>query len=325
MATLIRAINLLTGGEPTEMIDLFILNFVYTILLPSAIFSLAYLIYTSSRNCKPKPKIEPPPIALFNSSDYKEDPKLHLLLCASGSVATIKIPNILHALAPYSERLSIRLIFTNSASQFLQGQSEEQPHLQTLLSIPGVDGLYTDADEWLHPWSRQGPAGSVPILHIELRKWADLMVVAPLSANTMAKIVAGMSDGLLTSVVRAWDTDGLVDYGVREAWRNRHGMGESTQLALRNIGELDVEDEEDELGVRRKKILVAPAMNTAMFRQPVTNRHLEVLCNEWGGRDGWIEVLLPDAKKLACGDVGEGAMREWSGIVEEIKGRMGFD
>ncbi|XP_074615709.1 phosphopantothenoylcysteine decarboxylase-like isoform X2 [Acropora palmata] len=44
-----------------------------------------------------------------------------------------------------------------------------------------------------------------PILHIELRRWADLMVIAPLDANTMAKISCGLCDNLLTCTIRAWD------------------------------------------------------------------------------------------------------------------------
>nr|XP_048724171.1 phosphopantothenoylcysteine decarboxylase isoform X3 [Caretta caretta] len=44
-----------------------------------------------------------------------------------------------------------------------------------------------------------------PILHIDLRRWADLMLVAPLDANTLAKIANGICDNLLTCVIRAWD------------------------------------------------------------------------------------------------------------------------
>jgi len=36
-----------------------------------------------------------------------------------------------------------------------------------------------------------------PILHIELRRWADMMVIAPLDANTLAKIANGICDNLL--------------------------------------------------------------------------------------------------------------------------------
>lgn len=174
----------------------------------------------------------PPSNALAELVASRDDGKTHLLLAASGSVATIKIPNIITALtqAHPPSTLSIRLILTSSASNFLAGQSAEQPSLQSLLSIPGLDGIYHDGDEWgrgpaVGPeegvWRRGGP-----ILHIELRRWADLMAVVPLSANTLAKVVGGICDNLLTSVVRAWDADGRVDG-------------------------------------RRKRILVAPAMNVS--------------------------------------------------------------
>jgi len=43
------------------------------------------------------------------------------------------------------------------------------------------------------------------VLHIDLRKWADICLVAPLSANTLAKLANGLADNLLTSTLRAWD------------------------------------------------------------------------------------------------------------------------
>ena len=38
-------------------------------------------------------------------------------------------------------------------------------------------------------------------------RWADVLLIAPLSANTLAKLASGICDNLATSVVRAWDTD----------------------------------------------------------------------------------------------------------------------
>ena len=43
------------------------------------------------------------------------------------------------------------------------------------------------------------------VLHIEFRKWADLFLVAPLDANTLAKFALGISDNFLSCVFRAWD------------------------------------------------------------------------------------------------------------------------
>ncbi|KAF5241021.1 hypothetical protein FAUST_4053 [Fusarium austroamericanum] len=209
----------------------------------------------------------------------RSDGKRHILLAASGSVATIKLVQIINGLKQ-QENISIRLILTQSASEFLAGQSLEQPTVDQVSRLPHVDAIYTDAHEWAQPWKR-----NAPILHIELRRWADVLVIAPLSANTMAKIVNGLCDNLLTSVVRAWDTTGSVD------------------------------------GVK-KKILVAPAMNTAMFSHPITATHIKVLEKDWGGKNGWFEVLQPISKSLACGDVGNGAMVSWERIVEEIENKI---
>ncbi|KAL7402529.1 hypothetical protein ABVT39_016309 [Epinephelus coioides] len=60
--------------------------------------------------------------------------------------------------------------------------------------------VYSDSDEW-ELWTQR----SDPVLHIELRRWADLFVIAPLDANTLGKIASGICDNLLTCVVRAWD------------------------------------------------------------------------------------------------------------------------
>ncbi|KAM7223388.1 Flavoprotein [Rhypophila decipiens] len=221
-----------------------------------------------------------------------DDTTKHLLLTCSGSVATIKLPNIIEALSKHAGKLSIRIILTTSARKFLAGQSAEQPTISEILHMPNVEAVYEDADEWgPHPWKR-----GASILHIELRRWADLLVVAPLSANTLAKIVNGMSDSLLTSVVRAWDTDGGIDG-------------------------------------RRKVIVVAPAMNSAMWRHPVTGKQIKVLTDDWGVRDGeggensaagegWFQVLLPISKTLACGDTGDGAMASVEAIAKVIEDRL---
>lgn len=184
----------------------------------------------------------PAPSALASLTASRLDGKKHLLLAASGSVATIKIPLIVTTLLAHHppSTLSIRILLTASATNFLAGQSAEQPLLSSLRSIPGVDGIYTDEDEWGRGdtvgaeegvWRRGGT-----ILHIELRRWADVLVITPLSANTLAKIVSGLCDNLLTSVVRAWDVDGRVDG-------------------------------------QKKRILVAPAMNVSSVQSRDPSRH----------------------------------------------------
>lgn len=137
-----------------------------------------------------------------------------------------------------------------------------------------------------------------------------MLVIAPLSADSLAKIVNGSSDGLLMNVVRAWDTTGLIN-------------------------------EVDGKG-RKKRVLVAPAMNTTMWRHPITGRQIRVLEEEWGstGEDehggddeegqvglgnGWITVLGPMEKELACGDVDDGAMMDCRDIVARVERYLGLN
>ncbi|KZL68523.1 phosphopantothenoylcysteine decarboxylase [Colletotrichum incanum] len=207
----------------------------------------------------------------------RSDGKIHLLLAGSGSVAVIKLSNIIQALG-HHKNLSIRVILTACATEFLNGSTAEQPSLAAIRALPNVEALHLDADEWVQPWRR-----GVSILHIELRRWADLMLVAPLSANTLAKVVNGFSDNLLTSVIRAWDPDGLIDG-------------------------------------KKKKILVATAMNSAMHAHPITAKQVKVLEEEWS----WFEVLKPMEKTLACGDTGSGAMMSWEEIVKITEERLGL-
>ena len=106
---------------------------------------------------------------------------MKILLALSGSVACIKATEIYKKLSLHHE---IKVISTTSGLKFLsKGEIEEM-------------NVLSEHDEWQAKDS---------ILHIELRKWADLMVIAPLSANTLAKISHGICDNLLTCVVRAWD------------------------------------------------------------------------------------------------------------------------
>lgn len=230
----------------------------------------------------------------LRASDFYNDGKPHVLVACTGSVATIKLPLIIKALAAHD--ILLRIVLTDSAAQFLQGQSAEQPILSSLLSIPRVEAIYTDRDEWTVPWTR-----GADILHIELRRWADIMLVAPLSANSLAKMAAGMADGLVLSAIRAWDTTGIVDpprLGIPTSLRTERGV---------------------------KPILVAPAMNTAMWAHPVTRKHIAVLEDEWGIKaGGWIEVLRPMEKELACGDTGTGAMKDWRELVSFMEACLGI-
>ena len=201
-------------------------------------------------------------------SAVMNDGKKHLLLAASGSVATIKLPMIISSFKNHPN-LSIRVIITKAATHFLAGQSPEQPTITSLASLPNVDAVHLNEDEWIYPWTRQST-----ILHIELRRWAHLLAIVPMSANLLAKVTGGLCDDLLTNVVRAWDVE--------------------------------------------RKIIAAPAMNQMMWQHPITARQIRILAEEWE----WFEILSPQVKELACGDVGLGAMCDWHEVVAVIEERL---
>ncbi len=63
--------------------------------------------------------------------------------------------------------------------------------------------VWTDEDEW--PGALYQKDQEIP--HIALREWADILLIAPLSANTLGKMANGLCDNLLTSLIRAWSVN----------------------------------------------------------------------------------------------------------------------
>lgn len=122
-----------------------------------------------------------------------------VLICASGSVATVKIPEIVALCSEFAE---VRVVCTKSAVHFLNmAHSYNADTWAAFQARRHCALVYTDQDEW----DAYAKVGVDPVVHIELRKWADVMVIAPTSANTLAKLAQGLSDNLLTSIARAWD------------------------------------------------------------------------------------------------------------------------
>lgn len=184
----------------------------------------------------------------------RDDPtKANVLLGVTGSVAAIKAKILYDAIR---ERYNVRIVATESAFNFLE-------------TIEGFDPavVFRDQDEW-DSWKGIGDA----VLHIELRKWATAFLIAPLSANSLAKISSGICDNLLTSIVRAWD--------------------------------------------HSRPLILAPAMNTLMWANPLTQKQLKT-CAELMGSDA--NIIPPIKKKLACGDVGVGAMAEPTTILAHVQ------
>ncbi|CAE6409340.1 unnamed protein product [Rhizoctonia solani] len=197
----------------------------------------------------------------FVASRERKENHLHILLIATGSVATIKVPLIVQKLLTY-DKVKVEVVATDAALNFIR-----KDEIEALGSR-----VWTDSGDWSasisFAWKKVGD----PILHIELRRWADAVLVAPCSANTLAKIASGLCDNLATCVLRA--------------------LAPSTPT------------------------FVFPAMNTHMYEHPLTIRHLDTIKDIIG-----YNVVGPVGKALACGDIGMGAMTEWSDIVQLVVSR----
>ncbi|KAI5450064.1 hypothetical protein NCC49_003825 [Naganishia albida] len=196
----------------------------------------------------------------FLASAHRRPGAYHVLLLSTGSVASIKIPLIVQALlADPENRFEVQVAATNTSLTFFDAQLVEDVSR-------GRSGVWSDEQEWGH-WKNKGD----PILHIELRRWADIVLVCPCSANTLAKIANGLCDNVVTSVLRALDP--------------------ITPTYL------------------------FPAMNTFMYTHPLTAKQLKIVIDELG-----YKVVGPQGSKgLACGDIGVGAMTEWTDIVQIVK------
>ena len=103
--------------------------------------------------------------------------------------------------------------------------------------------------------------------HVSLAKLADVVMVAPASANVISKIAHGMADDMLTTTL---------------------------------------------LACKCKKI-IAPAMNTNMYENPIVQDNLK-LCASYG-----MEIIDPAVGYLACGDTGAGKMPEPEVLYEYIE------
>jgi len=110
--------------------------------------------------------------------------KQRIVIGIGGGIAAYKVCEVISTLAKAG--VEVRAILTEAAQQFITPLT-----IATLCRHPA----YTDRDFWQPTQGRP--------LHIELGEWADVMLIAPLTANTLAKLNYGLADNLLTNTVLA--------------------------------------------------------------------------------------------------------------------------
>ena len=105
-----------------------------------------------------------------------------IILGVSGSIAAYKSPDIVRRLQDLDAE--VRVILTSGGREFVSERS-----LQTVSKNKVYDNLWDSEAE-------------LSMGHIELAKWADVVIIAPASANTIAKLCHGKADDLLSTYAR---------------------------------------------------------------------------------------------------------------------------
>lgn len=173
-----------------------------------------------------------------------------ILLGITAGIAAYKAAELARLLV--KDGAQVRAVMTPSATEFLGPMT-----LQAITGEVVRDRLFDAAHE-------------AAMGHIELARWADLVVVAPATADFLARAAGGMADDLLTTLCLASDAP----------------------------------------------LLLAPAMNQAMWRHAATQANAAVL------RERGVQLLGPDDGQQACGDVGPGRMLEPSAILAAVAQRL---
>ena len=135
-----------------------------------------------------------------------------VLVAVSGSIAAVKTPLLVSALVKAGAE--VRCLVTPSAAELVS---------PVALASLSRHRCYLEADQW-------NPTAPRP-LHIELAEWAELTIVAPLSASSMARWSQGSADGLLASVLLATEGPVIAAPAMNTAmWRHPAVQGNWLQI-----------------------------------------------------------------------------------------------
>ena len=169
-----------------------------------------------------------------------------VLLGVTGGIACYKSANLASALV--KQGANVQVLMTKNATEFIG------PH-----TFESLTGNRVSVDTFDRNYQFQ-------VEHIALADQADLVLVAPATANVLAKLAHGLADDMLTTTILACNCPKIA----------------------------------------------APAMNTKMYENPVTQDNLDIL-----RKYGW-EIVEPASGRLACGAVGKGKMPEPEDLLETV-------
>lgn len=170
----------------------------------------------------------------------------HIVLGVTGSIAAYKIASLASMLK--KKGADVTVIMTQNATNFINPITFE--------TLTGNKCLIDTFDRNFQ----------YSVEHVSLAKQTDVFMIAPASANVIAKAAHGIADDMLTTTLLACECPKII----------------------------------------------APAMNTRMFKNPIVQDNLKIL-QHYG-----MEVITPATGYLACGDTGEGKMPEPELLLEYI-------
>ena len=176
-----------------------------------------------------------------------------VLLGITGSIAAYKIAYLASALQKL--HADVHVLMTENATNFINPITFE--------TLTGNKCLVDTFDRNFQ----------FQVEHVSIAKKADIVMIAPASANVIGKIANGLADDMLTTTVMAC----------------------------------------------RCQKLFAPAMNTAMYENPIVQDNIRKL-KHYG-----YEVITPASGYLACGDTGAGKMPEPETLLEYILREVAFE
>ncbi len=175
-----------------------------------------------------------------------------ILLGVSGSIAAYKAADLCSQLS--KSGAEVHVVLTENAERFIG-----VPTFRALSRNPVLSGVFEE------PQAER-------IAHIDLAQSADLVIVAPATANLIAKMAHGIADDLVSTCLLAVPP--------------------------------------------KTPLLIAPAMNTAMWEHPATQANLQTL------KDRGVEIVEPGVGLLACLDFGAGKLAGVEEIFQSIITRM---
>jgi phosphopantothenoylcysteine decarboxylase len=243
------------------------------------------LPYTSQRSMRPQRRF----VRLSSVVELGKVPTRHImaniLLGVTGSVAAIKTPELFTALRERGH--AVKVVATDSALYFFDPATLDPARV-----LRNPDVVVIDEDEWPGRDDGERYHRGDAVKHIELRRWADLLLIAPLDANTLAKFAAGLCDNCLTCVWRAWDlARPVVLAPAMNTFMWEHAM---TRRQLRSL-----------------------AVDAGVAHVPGHLDDVETI-NQINARSRTFRIVGPQVKQLACGDVGNGGMADVAELIAAV-------